>query len=124
MEAAELTTYFSPFECYPLLHYSSPLRPPEEDEDRDGVNLETFSPCSSSASPNLNPLKVATAVKALDPSKRVCQYEVPGGGICRDPGCEDVHLSRVLDGVMEPSGTCSECSLIWRLMIMITSVCR
>ncbi|KAF7365120.1 MADS-box transcription factor [Mycena venus] len=44
---------------------------------------------------------------ALDPVKRICQYEVPGGGVCRDAGCEDVHLNRVGReggaGVVEPS---------------------
>jgi len=23
----------------------------------------------------------------------ICQYEIPGGGVCRDSGCRDVHLS-------------------------------
>ncbi|KAG5652882.1 hypothetical protein H0H81_003245 [Sphagnurus paluster] len=31
----------------------------------------------------------------LDPLKRICQFEVPGGGVCRDEGCEDMHLSRL-----------------------------
>jgi hypothetical protein len=55
----------------------------------------------------------------LDPSKQICQYELPGGGICRDEGCQDVHLSRGLDGAnvddVEPSGTwllCSGCSYV------------
>ncbi|KAJ6585076.1 hypothetical protein B0H19DRAFT_1108058, partial [Mycena capillaripes] len=56
--------------------------------------------------PNLKPLKLATC-SALDPAKRICQYEVPGGGVCRDAGCEDVHLNRVGReggaGVVEPS---------------------
>ncbi|KAG9315805.1 hypothetical protein JVU11DRAFT_3454 [Chiua virens] len=26
---------------------------------------------------------------------RVCQYEVPGGGVCRDKDCGELHLSRV-----------------------------
>ncbi|KAJ7025330.1 hypothetical protein C8F04DRAFT_1269221 [Mycena alexandri] len=56
--------------------------------------------------PNLLPLKLATC-SALDPGKRVCQYEVPGGGVCRDGRCEDVHLSRDGreggEGVVEPS---------------------
>jgi len=37
----------------------------------------------------------------IDPSKRLCQYEIPGGGECRDRECEDIHLSRT-PGV-EPS---------------------
>lgn len=31
----------------------------------------------------------------LDPGKRVCQYEVPGPGECRDEGCVDIHLRRL-----------------------------
>jgi len=57
--------------------------------------------------PDLRPLKLATASRLLDPSKRICQYEVPGGGVCRDEGCEDVHLSRIAGqggrGGAEPS---------------------
>ncbi|KAF7985557.1 hypothetical protein HWV62_3817 [Athelia sp. TMB] len=47
--------------------------------------------------PDLAPLKKSTSFKALDPSKQICQYELPGGGVCRDAGCEDIHLSRVAD---------------------------
>lgn len=69
----------------------------------------TSSILASSSFPDLKPLKRAVSFKALDPSKRICQYELPGGGVCRDDGCEDVHLSRGLDGVgvdgIEPSGT-------------------
>jgi hypothetical protein len=66
---------------------------------------------------DLRPLKLATSIKAIDPSKRICQYEVPGGGVCRDSECEDVHLQRILGdgdgpdgderrmGPLEPSGT-------------------
>lgn len=49
--------------------------------------------------PDLKDLKLATLSRFLDPSKRICQYEVPGGGICRDDGCEDIHLSRMGGGV-------------------------
>ncbi|KAJ6559099.1 hypothetical protein DFH09DRAFT_1316862 [Mycena vulgaris] len=56
--------------------------------------------------PSLKPLKLATC-SALDPAKRICQFEVPGGGVCRDAGCEDLHLNRVGReggaGVVEPS---------------------
>ncbi|KAK0201809.1 hypothetical protein DFS33DRAFT_1023719 [Desarmillaria ectypa] len=45
--------------------------------------------------PDLRLLKTATTTKLLDPFKRICQYEIPGGGICRDVGCEDVHPSRL-----------------------------
>ncbi|OAX37086.1 hypothetical protein K503DRAFT_256829 [Rhizopogon vinicolor AM-OR11-026] len=58
--------------------------------------------------PDLKPLKLATLQRALgqltayDSGVRVCQYEVPGGGVCRDKDCNDLHLSRL---VSEPSGT-------------------
>jgi hypothetical protein len=59
--------------------------------------------------PDLKPLKLASLVKLLDPFKRLCQYEVPGGGTCRDDGCEDVHLSKLEGanqmGQVEPTGT-------------------
>lgn len=45
--------------------------------------------------PDLRPLKLAIASKSLDPSKRLCHFEVPGGGVCRDAECQDVHLSRM-----------------------------
>ncbi|KAF9450571.1 hypothetical protein P691DRAFT_458231 [Macrolepiota fuliginosa MF-IS2] len=51
--------------------------------------------------PDLQPLKLATVMKYLDPSKRLCQYEVPGGGVCRDEGCDDVHLTRLPMGIDE-----------------------
>ncbi|KDR82919.1 hypothetical protein GALMADRAFT_220915 [Galerina marginata CBS 339.88] len=58
--------------------------------------------------PNLKPLKLAAMAKLLDPFKRLCQYEIPAGGTCRDDGCEDMHLSRLVGttemGITEPSG--------------------
>jgi hypothetical protein len=68
---------------------------------------------SPSFLPDLKPLKKAASFKALDSSKQICQYELPGGGVCRDEGCQDVHLSRGDD--IEPSGTwflCSGCSYV------------
>ncbi|KAG2033787.1 hypothetical protein BDR03DRAFT_656746 [Suillus americanus] len=68
--------------------------------------------CSSVFVPDLKPLKLATLqcalgqVSASDSGLRVCQYEVPGGGVCRDKDCNDLHLSRL---VSEPSGTYSLC---------------
>jgi hypothetical protein len=67
--------------------------------------------------PDLKLLKLATATKRLDPLKRVCQYEIPGGGACRDEKCEDVHLRRLMGAIggssdnpnpleaMDPNGT-------------------
>ncbi|KAJ7600714.1 hypothetical protein C8J56DRAFT_911077 [Mycena floridula] len=48
--------------------------------------------------PDLLDLKLSIVGKLLDPSKRVCQYEVPGGGVCRDESCQDTHLSRIVGG--------------------------
>lgn len=54
---------------------------------------------------NLEALKSAAIGKVLHPFKRICRYEVPGGGTCRDEGCDDVHLSRLQGETVEPSGT-------------------
>lgn len=62
--------------------------------------------CSTVFVPDLKPLKLATLQRALgqvsasDSGLRVCQYEVPGGGVCRDKDCNDLHLSRLAS---EPS---------------------
>ncbi|KAJ4482028.1 hypothetical protein J3R30DRAFT_3455971 [Lentinula aciculospora] len=55
----------------------------------------SFSSYSSSLSFAVRLLRLATVSRLLDPSKRVCQYEIPGGGICRDAGCEDFHIDRM-----------------------------
>lgn len=54
---------------------------------------------------NLEALKSAAIGKVLHPFKQICRYEVPGGGTCRDEGCDDVHLSRLQGEIVEPSGT-------------------
>jgi hypothetical protein len=59
--------------------------------------------------PSLKALKLATAANLLDPTKRICQYEIPGGGVCRNDECEDVHLSRIVrqgDLGDDPNGAC------------------
>jgi len=48
---------------------------------------------SSTSVVDLKPLKLARVSQSLDASKRICQYEIPGGGVCRDDKCEDLHLS-------------------------------
>ncbi|TFK40858.1 hypothetical protein BDQ12DRAFT_680167 [Crucibulum laeve] len=65
------------------------------------LSTPSFTSQSSSSSssvpiPDLRPLKLATSSRMLDPSKRICQYEVPGGGVCRDDHCEDLHLNRIM----------------------------
>ncbi|KAJ6508672.1 hypothetical protein C8R45DRAFT_1089828 [Mycena sanguinolenta] len=123
------TAYDSPFECYPLLrgaapkltqasiHSYSPTTSCSISSASSSTSISSLASCSSSLSstyynssvfplPNLKPLKLATS-SALDPAKRICQFEVPGGGVCRDAGCGDVHLNRVGReggaGVVEPS---------------------
>jgi hypothetical protein len=64
-----------------------------------------FLSASSLPELNLEALKSAAIGKVLHPFKRICQYEVPGGGTCRDEGCDDVHLSRLQGETVEPSGT-------------------
>jgi hypothetical protein len=133
------TTYNSPFQLYPLLgsrsrsnqnSSSSSLHTCSTQGSLSSSNsptslrtCSTFSSfeCPSSSSlasayptfsiPNLKPLKLAAVSHMLDPSKPVCQYEIPGGGICRDVGCEDVHLNSITgyggSSGVEPSGTSS-----------------
>jgi len=129
--------YDSPFESYPLLrshlrrmlsddespttlqdqhqqdaqHSSSTSLSSSLPSFMSSSSLPSLSSSSSVASrsflPDLKPLKKAASFKALDPSKQICQYELPGDGICLDKGCQDVHLSRGLDGAnvdnVEPS---------------------
>lgn len=64
-----------------------------------------FLSASSLPELNLEALKSAAIGKVLHPFKRICRYEVPGGGTCRDEGCDDVHLSRLQGVTVEPSGT-------------------
>lgn len=64
---------------------------------------------SPSLLPDLRPLRLATASQFLGSSKRLCQYEIPGGGRCADAGCEDIHISRMggsasMDANVEPGG--------------------
>jgi len=69
--------------------------------------------------PNLQNLKMQTAARRMtDKSSenvRICQFEVPGGGECRDTTCGDLHLSQLQ---VEPNGTprpltlCLSCHVI------------
>jgi len=47
-------------------------------------------------------LKMVTLFKSFDPDRRICQFEIPGGGVCRDDKCEDLHIERELER-WEPS---------------------
>ena len=61
---------------------------------------------------DLKELKQAVLHRSLahltrrSPDLRVCPYEVPGGGVCRDKECEELHLSQL---GKEPSGTSCSC---------------
>lgn len=105
----QYSTYDSPLTAYPLLR--SRL---ERDGDVDTcVSLTSRRNSSIANLPDLKPLKQAalqrmlTQLTAHDPGLRVCQYEVPGGGVCRDQECDELHLSRI--GTSEPSGTWRAC---------------
>jgi len=49
--------------------------------------------------PNLQNLKMQTAARRMtdksSENARICQFEVPGGGECRDTTCGDLHLSQL-----------------------------
>jgi len=49
--------------------------------------------------PNLKRLKMQAAARRITDNSlenaRICQFEVPGGGECRDTACADVHLSQL-----------------------------
>jgi len=55
--------------------------------------------------PNLKGLKVLAAARRMTDNglenARICQFEVPGGGECRDAACGDIHLSLLQ---VEPHG--------------------
>ncbi|KAJ7819384.1 hypothetical protein B0H14DRAFT_2836660 [Mycena olivaceomarginata] len=145
--------YDSPFECYPLLrlrassgatpksaqasHSHSPTTACSSSSlsSSSSSSISSLASFSSSPSlststynsvfplPSLKPLLLATS-SGLDPDKRICQYEVPGGGVCRDAGCEDLHLNRVGReggaGVVEPSGTWSGIvCLLWFIYLQM-----
>lgn len=118
--------YDSIFELYPLLRGSSSPNPNFSSQLSPHSSLNMYplvqtssasvlakpssyflSASSSSSLPELNlrGLKLAVIGKVLRPFNKICRYEVPGGGTCRDEGCEDVHLSRLQGATAEPSGT-------------------
>ncbi|KAI0916831.1 hypothetical protein AcW2_007118 [Taiwanofungus camphoratus] len=114
-QPVQFAAYCSPLDCYPLLrpHSHQPLlgatpgSPREAQEHRQQIALmgiPSTSNLNSTACIDLTELKMAHARQLLtNPSTRICQYEVPGGGECRDRDCQDVHLSRLHS--VEPSGT-------------------
>ncbi|KAF9524287.1 hypothetical protein CPB83DRAFT_861548 [Crepidotus variabilis] len=110
LEMSRFNSYSSPFASYPLLrdHTSTPydhLRPspgspatlysPSVHTTYTRFSTNDTSSRVSSFIPDLRPLRLLSYSKHLDTSKRLCQYEIPGGGTCRDDNCEDVHLSKL-----------------------------
>jgi hypothetical protein len=119
------STYQSPLQSYPFSRWH--LRPTGPSDYVNGsmssgsngqsilTHSGSFSSNSASGSTLADPkdatmtgnllrsLKMATLYKALDPGRRICQFEIPGGGVCRNDKCEDLHIERELES-WEPSG--------------------
>jgi hypothetical protein len=65
---------------------------------------------------NLKQLKIQAAARRLSENQlenaRICQFEVPGGGECRDADCGDMHLSQLEaepNGAPRPLTLCLPC---------------
>ncbi|EPS94746.1 hypothetical protein FOMPIDRAFT_1026096 [Fomitopsis schrenkii] len=101
------SAYSSPLACFPLLRTRSYLDGFGEGSSGAQADGGVDDTSSISSSPrntaiDLRDLKTAHAKNLLtDPSRPICQYEVPGGGECRDTECECIHLSR--PATAEPS---------------------
>lgn len=77
-DSARFLPYSSPFHSYPLLR--SRTRVASDSTSRQNLDLR--------------PLRVAIALReTTDTGRRICQYEIPGGGTCHDRTCADVHLA-------------------------------
>ncbi|KAI0771193.1 hypothetical protein BD413DRAFT_64812 [Trametes elegans] len=105
-QASAFPSYHSLLDYHPLLREHSrqdSASVPDKstsDASQNGASAST----SLHSSIDLDELKQRAVMKYLSSgSGRICQYEVPGGGECRDSNCEDVHLSRL--PAVEPSGT-------------------
>lgn len=119
------TVYRSPLQSYPFSRWHLHLTGPSDSVGgsasggSDGLSVLTPSGSFSSNSPSgstptnpkdgtmtrnlLRSLKMATLFRNLDPDRRICQFEIPGGGVCRDDKCEDLHVEKELE-TWEPSG--------------------
>ncbi|TFK86030.1 hypothetical protein K466DRAFT_167773 [Polyporus arcularius HHB13444] len=99
-QASAFETYRSLLDRHPLLRVrsrpeSSSLAPPSS-------VVNGSSSTTQVADIDLRPLKQAAIMTYLsDNTRQICQYELPGGGECRDKNCENVHLSRL--SAVEPS---------------------
>lgn len=97
------STYSSPFYSYPLLRSRSRVVADLEPKNHLLSSSSVTSSLSFSSSvPDLRPLRVAVMSREAgnDFGRRICQFEVPGGGVCHDKTCTDMHL-----GDLEPNGT-------------------
>jgi len=124
------TTYQSRLQSYPLSRWHLHLTGPSDFSNAStagspsGLSILTpsgsFSSNSAGGSASadgkdasttgdlLRSLKMVTIFKSLDPDRRICQFEIPGGGVCRDDECENLHIERELE-TWEPSGA-------WRIV--------
>ncbi|OCB88247.1 hypothetical protein A7U60_g4653 [Sanghuangporus baumii] len=99
------TQYISPFSYYPLLRSRtrvvSDLGPDTFHTSTTSARPSVSSSCISSVVdpkitvPDLRPLKVAVASREVGDGegRRICQFEVPGGGVCADETCTDLHIN-------------------------------
>ena len=69
--------------------------------------------------PILQNLRMQTAARRMtdksSENARICQFEVPGGGECRDTTCGDIHLSQLQvepNGAPRPLTLCLSCHVI------------
>ena len=134
------TTYQSPLRSYPLSRWHLHLTDPSDFSNvpiaggSSGPSILTSSGSFSSNSASglalvnskdatipgslLRSLKMVTLFKSLDPGKRICQFEIPGGGACRDDECEDLHIERELE-TWEPSGASG---ILWDGVLLTLSM--
>ncbi len=114
-QASAFETYRSLLDRHPLLRVrsrpeSSSLAPPSS-------VVNGSSSTTQVADIDLRPLKQAAIMTYLsDNTRQICQYELPGGGECRDKNCENVHLSRL--SAVEPSGA----SVVYILRSLMSSL--
>lgn len=117
--------YQSPLQSYPFSRWHLQLTDPSDFSNAsmtgssEGLSVLTPSGSFSSNSASgsgpvdsrdanrpgdlLRSLKMITLFKSIDPDRRICQFEIPGGGVCRDDMCEDLHIEKELE-TWEPSG--------------------
>ena len=106
MADSSFTTYNSVLSHYPFLSGRS-LGP------QDAADMH-----------NLRSLKLQAAARRMTDNSlenaRICQFEVPGGGECRDAACGDMHLSQLQ---VEPNGAPHPITLcMFRLVIILSAL--